>query len=62
MRSHGHFDVNMSEDEVVDFWDSSDDGDLPPMGNANFSAERIPQRGFIGNGVVLLVVGIEGMV
>lgn len=61
VRSHGHFDVNMSEDEVVDFWDSSDDGDLPPMEAMLISAQREYLReSFIGNGVVLLVVGIEG--
>ena len=61
VRSHGHFDVNMSEDEVVDFWDSSDDGDLPPMEAMLISAQReYLNESFIGNGVVLLVVGIEG--
>tara|TARA_B100000965_G_scaffold17601_1_gene13242 strand:+ start:30470 stop:32827 length:2358 start_codon:yes stop_codon:yes gene_type:complete len=61
VRSHGHFDVNMSEDEVVDFWDSSDDGDLSPMEAMLISAQReYLNESFIGNGVVLLVVGIEG--
>ena len=61
VRSHGHFDVNMSEDEVVDFWDSSNDGDLPPMEAMLISAQRdYLNESFIGNGVVLLVVGIEG--
>ncbi len=61
VRSHGHFDVNMSENEVVDFWNSSKDGDLPPMEAMLISAQReYMNESFIGNGVVLLVVGIEG--
>ena len=61
VRSHGHFDDNMSENEVVDFWDSSKDGDLSPMEAMLISAQReYMNESFIGNGVVLLVVGIEG--
>ena len=61
VRSHGHFDVNMSENEVVDFWNSSKDGDLSPMEAMLISAQReYMNESFIGNGVVLLVVGIEG--
>ncbi|DAC45396.1 MAG TPA: MMPL family transporter [Candidatus Thalassarchaeaceae archaeon] len=61
VRSHGHFDVNMSENDVVDFWDSSKDGDLSPMEVMLVSAQReYLNESFIGNGVVLLVVGIEG--
>ena len=61
VRSHGHFDVNMSENEVVDFWNSSKDDDLSPMEAMLNSAQReYISESFIGNGVVLLVVGIEG--
>tara|TARA_B100001175_G_scaffold317859_1_gene337008 strand:- start:13861 stop:16272 length:2412 start_codon:yes stop_codon:yes gene_type:complete len=61
VRSHAHFDINMSEEEVVDFWDSSDDGELSPMDAMLISAQReYISENFIGNGVVLLVVGIEG--
>tara|TARA_S200000501_G_scaffold61047_1_gene51640 strand:+ start:903 stop:3260 length:2358 start_codon:yes stop_codon:yes gene_type:complete len=61
VRSHGHFDVNMSENEVVDFWNSSKDGDLSPTEAMLISAQReYMNESFIGNGVVLLVVGIEG--
>ena len=61
VRSHGHFDVNMSENEVVDFWNSSKDGDMSPMEAMLISAQReYMNESFIGNGVVLLVVGIEG--
>ena len=61
VRSHGHFDDNMSENEVVDFWNSSKDGDLSPMEAMLISAQReYMNESFIGNGVVLLVVGIEG--
>ena len=61
VRSHGHFDVNMSENEVVDFWNSSKDDDLSPMEAMLISAQReYMNESFIGNGVVLLVVGIEG--
>ena len=61
VRSHGHFDINMSENEVVDFWNSSKDGDLSPMEAMLISAQReYMNESFIGNGVVLLVVGIEG--
>ena len=61
VRSHGHFDVNMSENEVVDFWNSSKDGELSPMEAMLISAQReYMNESFIGNGVVLLVVGIEG--
>ena len=61
VRSHGHFDVNMSENEVVDFWNSSKDDDLSPMEAMLISAQReYISESFIGNGVVLLVVGIEG--
>ena len=46
---------------MVDFWDSSNDGDLPPMEAMLISAQReYLSESFIGNGVVLLVVGIEG--
>ena len=61
VRSHGHFEVNMSEDEVIDFWDSSNDGDLSSTEAMLISAQReYLSESFIGNGVVLLVVGIEG--
>ena len=61
VRSHGHFDDNMSENEVVDFWNSSKDDDLSPMEAMLISAQReYMNESFIGNGVVLLVVGIEG--
>ena len=61
VRSHGHFDDNMSENEVVDFWNSSKDGDMSPMEAMLISAQReYMNESFIGNGVVLLVVGIEG--
>ena len=61
VRSHGRFDINMSENEVVDFWNSSKDGDMSPMEAMLISAQReYMNESFIGNGVVLLVVGIEG--
>ena len=61
VRSHAHFDINMSEEEVVDFWDSSNDGELSAFDAMLISAQReYLEESFIGNGVVLLVVGIEG--
>ena len=61
VRSHAHFDINMSEDDVVDFWDSSKDEERSSMESMLLSSQREYLReSFIGNNVVLLVVGIEG--
>ena len=59
--TYAHFNASWTEDEVAEFWDDSDDGELSP-------AEAEPlnmERGFyadssIGDGVVLVQVAIEG--
>ena len=61
VRSHAHFDLNMSEDEVVEFWDYSRDEERSSTESMLLSSQReYLKESFIGNNVVLLVVGIEG--
>ena len=61
VRSHAHFDLNMSEDEVVEFWDYSRDEEPSSTESMLLSSQReYLKESFIGNNVVLLVVGIEG--
>ncbi len=59
--NYAHFNATWTEDEVVEFWDDSDDGELSP---SESEALRL-ERGFyadssVGDGVVLLQVAIEG--
>ena len=51
----------MSEDEVVEFWDYSRDEERSSTESMLLSSQReYLKESFIGNNVVLLVVGIEG--
>ncbi|RJU84710.1 MAG: MMPL family transporter [Candidatus Poseidoniales archaeon] len=59
--TYAHFNSSWSEDEVVDFWNDSTDGDLSP----DEAIVRGMERGFyadssVGDGVVLVQVAIEG--
>ena len=59
--NYAHFNATWTEDEVVEFWDDSDDVELSP----SESEALILERGFyadssVGDGVVLLQVAIEG--
>ena len=59
--NYAHFNATWTEDEVVEFWDDSDDGELSP---SESEALRL-ERGFyadssVGDGVVLVQVAIEG--
>ena len=59
--TYAHFDEGMSEQDVVDFWDDSDDEEMTAQ-QAQMTAIL---RGYhlentVGDGVVMVVVGIEG--
>ena len=59
--TYAHFNASWTEDEVAEFWDDSDDGELSPAEAEGLDMER----GFyadssIGDDVVLVQVAIEG--
>ena len=59
--TYAHFNASWTEDEVAEFWDDSDDGELSPAEAETLNMER----GFyadssIGDNVVLVQVAIEG--
>ena len=61
VQTYAHFDVNMSADAVVDFWDESKDGELAPEQAFLVQLQRAAwMDSTIGNGVVVIQVGIEG--
>ena len=59
--SYAHFDEGMSEQEVVDFWDEENDGEMSPQQAQMVAVLReYHLESTVGDGVVMIVVGIEG--
>jgi RND superfamily putative drug exporter len=59
--SYAHFDSSMSQDEVITFWDETDDGNMTSEELQMLNLQRNYHKdASIGEGVVVLVVGIEG--
>ena len=59
--TYAHFDEGMSEQDVVDFWDDSDDGEMTAQQAQMAAIMREYHLGnTVGDGVVMVVVGIEG--
>ena len=59
--SYAHFDEGMSEQEVVDFWDEGNDDDMSPQQAQMVAVLReYHLESTVGNGVAMIVVGIEG--
>ena len=59
--TYAHFNSTWTEDEVVEFWDDSRDGELPPEEAAALQMERsFFSDSYVGDGVVIIQVAIEG--
>ncbi len=59
--TYAHFNSTWTEDEVVNFWDSSGDEDLPPEQAASLQMQRSYfSDSTVGDGVVIVQVAIEG--
>ena len=59
--SYAHFDAEMTADQVVDFWDDSDDEDLTQQEQIMIELQRNGLiESTVGNDVVIMVVGISG--
>ena len=59
--SYAHFDVEMSADQVVDFWDDSGDENLTQEEQFIIELQRNGLiESTVGNNVVVMVVGISG--
>ena len=59
--SYAHFDVEMTADQVVDFWDDSGDEDLTQQEQFMIELQRNGLiESTVGNDVVIMVVGISG--
>ncbi len=59
--SYAHFDEGMSEQEVVDFWDEDNDDEMSPQQAQMVAVLReYHLESTVGNGVAMIVVGIEG--
>jgi RND superfamily putative drug exporter len=59
--SHAHFDSTMSQEDVISFWDESNDANLTSEELQILNLQRnYHKEAAVGEGVVLLVVGIEG--
>ena len=59
--TYAHFDEGMSEQEMVDFWDESKDGEMPPQQSQMIAILReYHLENTVGDGVVMIVVGIDG--
>jgi RND superfamily putative drug exporter len=59
--TYAHFDEGMSEQEMVDFWDESKDGEMPPQQAQMVAILReYHLENTVGDGVVMIVVGIDG--
>jgi RND superfamily putative drug exporter len=56
-----HFNSSMSQDEVIAFWDNSDDGNLSSDDARILDSQRKYQiESYVGDNVILVIVGIEG--
>ena len=59
--TYAHFNFSMSQDEVVAFWDTSDDQNLTSEQAYVLNLQRsYHTENSVGDNVVLLIVGIEG--
>jgi len=59
--SYAHFDAEMTADQVVDFWDDSDDENLTQQDQMMIELQRNGLiESTVGNDVVIMVVGISG--
>ena len=59
--SYAHFDAEMTADQVVDFWDDSDDENLTQQEQMMMELQRNGLiESTVGNDVVIMVVGISG--
>jgi RND superfamily putative drug exporter len=59
--THAHFDASMSQDEMIAFWDESNDQNLTAEEAGILALQRnYHKEASVGEGVILLVVGIEG--
>ena len=59
--SYAHFDAEMTADQVVDFWDDSDDENLTQQEQMMIELQRNGLiESTVGNDVVIMVVGISG--
>ena len=58
--TYAHFNSTWTEDEIVNFWDSSGDEDLPPEQAASLQMQRSYfSDSTVGDGVVIVHVAIE---
>ncbi len=56
-----HFNSSMSQDEVIAFWNNSDDGDLSSGDARVLDLQRKHHiESYVGDNVILVIVGIEG--
>ncbi len=56
-----HFNSSMSQDEVIAFWNNSDDGDLSSEDARVLDLQRKYHiESYVGDNVILVIVGIEG--
>ncbi len=59
--TYAHFDSSMSQDEVIAFWDHSDDGNLSSEDAYVLDLQRKYHiESSVGDNVILVIVGIEG--
>lgn len=59
--THAHFDASMNQDEMIAFWDESNDQNLTAEEAGILALQRnYHKEASVGEGVILLVVGIEG--
>jgi RND superfamily putative drug exporter len=59
--TYAHFDSSMSQDEVIAFWDHSDDGNLSSEDTYVLDLQRKYHiESSVGDNVILVIVGIEG--
>jgi RND superfamily putative drug exporter len=59
--TYAHFDSSMSQDEVIAFWDNSDDGNLSSEEAYVLDLQRKYHiESSVGDNVILVIVGIEG--
>lgn len=59
--TYAHFDTSMSVDDVVEFWDDSNDGNLTEDQLTAIQLQRdVYLENTVGDGVVVVIVSIEG--
>ena len=59
--TYAHFDSSMNQDEVIAFWDDSEDGNLTSEEKYILDLQRnFHLESSVGDNVILVIVGIEG--